>query len=168
MGMYFSIFHRCLHVARTKYCRDEDLPPFALQVKMTLSCLYSAWPKAVWPRVPHPRHLTNAVKTNCIQTWSLVTPQLTCTALWSRIFTILCNIWETRSVTSFKLRPQKGSNLGWEPNERVLHKPDWAPHVRPATRTPGARWSHQVSNSKCNNFYGKPEWSSNCSMRDCQ
>lgn len=76
IGMYFSIFHRWLCIARTKYCRDKDLPPFALQVKMTLSCPQSAWPKAVWPWVPHPRHLTNAVKTSCAQTWSLDTPRL--------------------------------------------------------------------------------------------
>lgn len=31
IGMYFSIFHRWLCTGRTKYCRDKDLPPFALQ-----------------------------------------------------------------------------------------------------------------------------------------
>lgn len=155
IGMCFSIFYRWLYTARCKYCRDKHLPPFELQVKMTLSCPYSAGWKAEWPWAPHPRHLSNAVKTTCVQTWSLVTPQLTYTALWSQIFTM----WETRSVMCFKLHPQKGSSRWWEQNEWVLDKPDWVPRIGPAIRMPAAYWSHQVSKTNCNNFYGKPVWS---------
>lgn len=144
------------------------MPPFSLQVKMTLSCPYSAWPKLEWPCVPHPRHLTNAVKTSFVQNRSLVTPQLTYIALWSQIFTILCNMWENRSLVCLKLHPQKICSFWWEQSEWVLHKPDWVPCISPAIRTPAAYWSHQVSKTNCNNFYGKPEWSSSCSMRDCQ